>query len=62
MSSESKPTFKAYKTDVSREVYACIFEFPPRDFTVAQTGAISTVRMCFLRWSDQRKRDLATGT
>lgn len=50
------------KHDMLREGYVYICEFPPRDFTEAQTGAINTVGMCFLSQRDQMKGDLSTGS
>jgi len=45
-----------------REGYVHIHEFPLRDFTKAQAGAINTVGMCFPNWSDQMKSDLTPGS
>ena len=50
------------KDDMLREGYVHIHEFPLRDFTKAQAGAINTVGMCFPNWSDQMKSDLTPGS
>lgn len=49
------------KHNMLREEYVCICEFPPRDFTAAQPGAINSVGVCFFSRGDQLKGDLSTG-